>query len=107
MSGSNGGGTGGDYGDVPACDKLRFDAQLTSPQPDVVKMLAVGDVLDIVVVTMKGQVIVQVVKNGDAAGGLAGPDATQLRNCIEQGHEYSATVRMVNGGQVRVSVEHV
>ena len=109
MSGSGGGGGGGGGGqdDESPCDKLQFEAQLTSPKPAVVATLAVGDVLDISVVNMKGQVVVQVLKNGQVAGGLAGPDATRRRNCIEQDHEYEATVRAISGGQVRVRVEHV
>lgn len=103
--GSGSGSAGGTY-DLP-CDKLRFEAQLTSPQPAVVAMLSVGNVLDIVVANMGGQIVVQVLKNGQVAGGLAGPDATRLRNCMNQGNTYSATVRTINGGQVRVLVEHV
>ncbi len=104
MSGSSGSGGGsGDY-DSP-CEKLRFEAQLTSPQPAVVATLHAGDVLDIASVVMKGQIIVQVLKKGHVAGGLAGPDATRLRNCIDQGHQYKATIRTINGGQVRVLVE--
>jgi hypothetical protein len=108
MSGSGGsGGGGGDVGYELSCDQLKFEAQLTSPQPAVVASLKVGDVLDIDVANMKGQVIVQVLKGKQAAGGLAGPDATRLRNCMEQGNKYKATVRSVNGGQVRVVVEHI
>jgi len=108
MSGSSGGGgrgSGGDY-DSP-CDKLRFEAQLTSPQPTVVATLVVGDALDITVATMKGQIVMQVLKGGQVAGGLAGPDATRLRNCMDQGHQYKAAVRSINGGQVRILIEHV
>lgn len=109
MSGSSGGGgSGGGRGDVdPPCDKLQFEAQLTSPQPAVVETLKVRDVLVIAVAIMKGQVVVQALKNGELAGGLAGPDATRLRNCMDQGHQYTATVRAINGGQVRVLVEHI
>lgn len=106
MSGSSGGG-GGSYDYESPCDKLRFEAQLTSPQPAVVATLVVPDVLDIKVVTMKGLVVVQVHKHGQVVGGLAGPDATRLRNCIEQGHQYKATIRSINGGQVRILVEHI
>lgn len=106
MSGSGGGGGhGGDYD--PPCDKLRFEAQLTSPQPAIVGTLSAGDVLDIATVTMKSQLVIQTLKNGQVAGGLAGPDATRLRNCMDEGHQYKATVRVINGGQVRVLVEHV
>jgi hypothetical protein len=108
MSGSGGGGGGGGAGrDDARCDTLKFETQLTSPQPAVVATLRVGEALDVAVVLMKGTVVVQVQKGGQAAGGLTGPDATRLRNCMDQGHQYKATVLNVNGGQVRVSVEHV
>lgn len=107
MSGSGGGGGGGSRDYESPCDKLRFEAQLTSPQPAVVSTLKVGDILDVKVVNLKGQIVVQVLKKTKPAGGLAGPDATRLRNCVEQGHEFKATVRKINGGQVRVLVEHV
>ncbi len=107
MSGSGGGVGGGGFDYELPCDNLRFEAQLTSPQPAVVKMLAVADVLDIEINTMNDQVVLQVLKNGQVAGGLAGPDVTRLRNCIEQDHQYKATVRSINSGQVRVFIEHV
>lgn len=109
MSGSSGGGGGGGgRGDVDLpCDELKFEAQLTSPQPAVVATLKVRDVLVIAVAIMKGQVVVQALKNRELAGGLAGPDATRLRNCMDKGHQYTATVRAINGGQVRVLVEHI
>lgn len=107
MSGSSESGGGISNTNESPCDKLRFEAQLTSPQPPVVETLEVRDVLDIVVVNMKGQIVVQVLKSGQVAGGLAGPDATRLRNCMDQSHQYKASVRFINGGQVRVLVEHV
>ena len=106
MSGSGGAVGGGHFDrDVP-CDNLRFEAQLTNPQPAVVVTLVVGEALDILINTMNGQVVLQVLKNAQVAGGLAGPDATQLRNCIEEGHQYKATVRLVISGQVRVQIGH-
>lgn len=107
MSGSGGGGYGGGPSYSSPCDTLRFDSQLSSPQAPVVATLSPGAVLPVEVVQMKGQVVVQVLHNGQPAGGLTGPEATQLRNCIEQGHDFNATVLQVNGGQVRVRVEHV
>lgn len=107
MSGSGGSGSGGGGpGYSSPCDTLRFDSQLSSPQAPVVATLNVGDVLFIAVVQMRGQVVVQVLSNGQPAGGLTGPEATQLRNCIDQGHNYTATVIQIIGGQVRVRVEH-
>ncbi|MCM2310917.1 MAG: hypothetical protein NDI84_05885 [Steroidobacteraceae bacterium] len=106
MSGSSGGGIGG-HDESIECDLLGFEAQLTSPQPAAVAKLRVGDVLEIAVATMRGQVVVQALKDDTLVGGLTGPDATKLRNCIGEGHQYSATVQNVNGGQVRVRVSHV
>jgi len=89
-----------------SCDTLRFDLQLSSPQAPVVATLSVGDVLLIAVVQMQGLVIVQALSNGQPAGGLTGPEATMLRNCIDKGHNYTATVLQITSGQVRVRVEH-
>lgn len=109
MSGSGGGGGGGGGGEAPppACDTLVFVAQLVSTVPAVVAALKMGDVLDVVLAIMKGQTIVQVLQNGQVAGGLTGLDANRLRNCMDDGHQYKATVLTINGGQVRVRVEHV
>lgn len=109
MSGSGGGSAGGGASgtqDSP-CDNLKFEARISSPKPAVVATLVVGDVLDIAVTNMKGQIVVEVLKNSNGVGGLTGPDATRLRNCMDQGHKYKATVRNLNGGQVLVKVEHV
>lgn len=108
MTGSGrsvGNGDGG--GQETPCESVRFDNQLTSPQPAVVATISVGDILDVVLVTMNGQRVIQALKNGNIAGGLAGLDANRLRICIDDGHVYKATVLSVNGGQVRVRVEHV
>jgi hypothetical protein len=107
MSGSGGGGGGGGDSYSPPCDTLRFDAQLVSTQPAVVAMLKVGDVIDVALAVMKGQTVVQVLHNGQVAGGLTGLDANKLRSCMDDGHQYKATVLSINGGQVRVRVEHV
>ena len=72
---------------------------------DATATISVGDVLDVVTATMQNVLVVQVLKNGKVAGGLAGPDASRLRNCIEQGYSYRATVVSVLGAQVRVRVE--
>lgn len=106
MSGSGGGGGGGGSSYPSPCESLRFDAQLTSPQAAVVSTLKVGEVLMIALANLKGQTVVQVLRSGQVAGGLTGPDAGRLRECLEDGHSYEATVLIVNGGQVRVRVAH-
>lgn len=106
MSGGGGGSGGGGTRDDSPCETLAFNAQLTSPQPAIVGRLSQGDVLSVVVTNMRGQVVVQVLSDGQVAGGLTGPEATRLRNCVDQGHTYNAIVVSVNGGQVRVRVQH-
>jgi len=107
MSGGGGGGGGGGGPEVYSpCESFKFSAQLTSPQPAVVAQLKVGDVLTIHVVPMNGQVVVQALWNGHLAGGLTGPDATRLRECAAQDHDFIATVLSITGGQVRVHVQH-
>ncbi len=108
MSGSSGGGGGGGVPDnQPSCDDLKFTILVSSPQPAAVATLKVGDVLHIDVAQLGAQVVVRVLQNGTLVGGLAGPDATRLRNCIEDGHVYQAEVLSITGGQVRVDVTHV
>ena len=107
MSGGGGGGGGGRINDETPCDRLQFEAQLTNPQPARVATLAPNEVLDVVLNTRQNVLVVEVHKGGQLVGGLAGPDATRLRNCIGEGHSYVAVVLSVNGGQVRVRVEHL
>lgn len=107
MSGGGGGGGGGGGPDYGPCEELKFDAQLTSPQPAVVQTLSVGEILQIDIVSIKGQQILQVLKDTQPVGGLIGGDAARLRECILAGHEFNATVISINGGQVRVHVEYV
>ena len=103
-SGGGGGGVGGVYDDVP-CGRVRFEAQITSPQAAVVAMISPGEVLDVVTASLHNVLVVLVIIIGQVAGGLAGPYSCRLRNCMEQGYSYRAAVVSVLGGQVRVRVE--
>lgn len=108
MSGSGGGGYGGDFdGGAVACDTLVIETQISSPKSDVVKDLAPGTVLE-VVLEQQGQLTVVVLKHGErVAGGVADPNVPRLRECISQGTQYSATVRSVQGGLVIVRIAPV
>jgi len=106
MSGSSGGGGGGVPDTQPSCSILRFTILVSSPQPAAVATLNIGDMLEVDVAQVGAAVVVRVLKNGTLVGGLAGPDATRLRNCIEDGHDYQAEVLSITGGQVRVEVTH-
>ncbi|NKE68643.1 hypothetical protein RAMLITH_22740 [Ramlibacter sp. RBP-2] len=110
MSGGGGGGYsrgGREQYTPPQCEDISFDAQLTSPNPALVPGLRVAEVLDVSVATTGGRRVVQVTKGGQLLGGLVGPDASRIRDCMDNGHQYKATVLNVNSGQVLVRVEHV
>ncbi len=104
--GGGGGGGGGPVIDITPCERVKFEVQLTSPQPTVVATISVGEVLDVVLTPRQAVLVIEAQKNGVAVGGIAGLDAARLRACLTDGHPFKATVLAVNGGQVRVKVEH-
>lgn len=104
MSGSGGGGGGGDYPAVERCEDLVIDTQLSSPKPAVVNGLKKGDVLQVAVQTVGSTAVVVVTHQGQLAGGLASPEIQRLRECINKGVRYIATVVAKNAGQVTVRV---
>jgi hypothetical protein len=108
-SGGSGGGGGGGFGggDDIDCRQLVINTQLSSPKADVVGALAEGTELQVGIDLVNGTSVV-VAKLGDlVAGGLAAPETARLRQCLEQGHHFGATVVHVTGGQVRVRVHSV
>ncbi|MBK5143728.1 hypothetical protein I2494_08365 [Budviciaceae bacterium BWR-B9] len=107
MSGSGGGSYGGQFGQADfevTCEKLTIDTQLSSPDPQVVTQLTVGDILNIAQINSQGSLLTVAIYNGKQAGGIASPYIQRLRDCIIHGTTYVARVTAINGGQVRVSV---
>lgn len=104
MSGSGGGGGGGGWDDVVSCDRLFINTQLSSPRPGVISQLAIGLELDVGIELLNGMQVVVATWRGEVAGGLTSPESARLRQCIEQGTSYSASVVDITGGQVRVRV---
>lgn len=106
--GSGGGGSGGfSGGDEIDCKRLVINTQLSSPKANVVSELKADTELEVAIDLVNGTSVV-VAKLGDlVAGGLAAPETARLRQCLEQGHRFGATVVHVTGGQVRVRVHPV
>lgn len=107
MSGSGGGSFGGQFGQDNfeiTCEKLTINTQLSSPNPKIVPILKVGDILQIVQSNLPGLSISEAVYNGQVAGGIASPQIQRMRECIAQGTRYVAQVTSINGGQVMVRV---
>lgn len=106
MSGSGGSGYGGGfYGEGSSCEKLVIHTQLSSPVAAVVAQLVVGSVLS--VDTQPGPITTLVVAkyNGAVAGGLASAQIARLLECLDDGHQYEATVTSISGAQIKVRVE--
>lgn len=96
--------TGADF--EIACSDLKFEAQIASPDPSVVTTLAKGDLLVLTVSSGAGTQSVQAYKDSTLVGSLLANLVARLRECMLAGTDYQATVLSVNGGQVKVFVEH-
>lgn len=109
MSGSGGGGLGGSsFGDTPvACERLVIETILSSPKASVLAKLKVGDVLSVKVEEQAGTVVVALYLLEEKAGGITSASTNRLRECIDQGTRYSATVMSITGSQVSVRIKPV
>jgi hypothetical protein len=88
------------------CNKLSINAQIASPVPAVVAKLTVGDILDVTLVSARGPVQL-VTKGGEVAGALLPIEITTLIQCMSDGHEYTARVIEIKGGNYQVLIKHV
>jgi hypothetical protein len=106
MSGISSGGP--DNGEPEeSCESLVIDTQLSSPKPDVISGVQVGDVLEVDAEIRGDRTLVIVRHHGEEAGGLASPLLKRLRQCIEGGTQYRAKVTAKKDGQVRVRVSAI
>lgn len=104
MTGSSGSGGNGFWEIEDSCDTLIIDTQLSSPKPDVITDIAVGDLLVISTQTVENTTVVVALHNGKVAGGLASPKIRRLLECLASGTRYFARVTEKNDGQIRVRV---
>jgi len=102
-SGSSGGNYGGNSGGAISCDSLAFETVLSSPKPNVVSMLSVGDILDIQIHVSVGVETVVILHNNDIAGGLV-KNSDVIKTCLDKGYQYEAEVREIKGAQVKIFV---
>lgn len=107
MSGIGGGVGGGFTPQFDSCETLVIDTQLSSPKPQVVGRIQVGDLLVIATQVTGGTTVVVALLNDDVAGGLASPQTGRLRACLEAGTNYVAKVTGKDDGQVRVRISAI
>jgi len=85
------------------CSQLSFRAHITSPKPQFLGTMKVGDVLD-VQADPNPPHAVSVIFQGSPVGTLTGPDISALIRCIQNGFEYKAKVLEIRGGDCIVEV---
>lgn len=104
--GSGGGfGLGGAGGRSVDCATLSFETHIHSPKQQYIGNISVAETLDVILATMNGIQVVQIRKSdGTIVGGLVekGP---KIRECLEAGYIYTATVRSIQGAAIRIFVQ--
>jgi hypothetical protein len=99
----SGGGGGGDPG--VDCSALQFDASVSSPQPNAVAALQVGEVLTVNIEQPGGARMIALRRaNNDLVGSLT-DRVRELIRCIQEGVAFEATVLSIQGGAVRLRVQ--
>lgn len=103
-----GSGSGGWRPTTPSspCERVRFRAEVNSPQPEVISTLVVGHVLDVALWTAPAIAVV-VLYQGAFAGALTGTQVNGLIECLQNGFTYSASVVSISGGKCTVEVFHL
>lgn len=94
---STGGGTTDDE-----CGRIRLDRKLEAPNPERVEGLAVGDVLDVILLGEAPQVVA-VVDTDNVAIGTIVPTA-QLMGCLNRDFDFSAQVTSIDGGYIMLRI---
>lgn len=100
--------TGGPISPGGSCETLVIDTLLASPRQSVIADISPGDVLEVkLAANNAGERAVEVMFQGQLAGGLASPAISRLRECIEAGTQYQARVTGKRDAMVRVRVTAV
>lgn len=108
MSGSGGGFGGGASDDAPiACERLIIETAISSPKEAVIKKLSVNETLQVELEQLGVTSIVVLTYKGEKAGGITHAKTNRLRECIQAGTRYIATVISKSDGQVRVRIKPV
>lgn len=85
-----------------SCEDLQLKIHLASPVPDVIKDLAVDDILQLSLKTPTGPVIATY--DGRVAGAILTTDPGFLIECITQRYVYVARVISSTGGDCQVAI---
>ncbi|WP_417733932.1 hypothetical protein [Roseovarius sp.] len=107
---SGGGGGGGDFrppgGGTRSSCNIDEIVPVSSPDPNVVGQIRQGMPLEVVAATNPRRVIVVVQSSGETLGSLTWSGLAKLLQCMEDGHDYVASVHSVQNGVVQVRIEN-
>lgn len=90
-----------------SCERLTINTPIASPKEQVIAQLTPGDVLSVELEQQAGTSVIALTFNGLKAGGIASAQTTQLRQCIENGTRYEATVLTKNDAHVQVRIKAI
>jgi hypothetical protein len=106
MSGSGGGFGGGAGDDAPiACERLIIETAISSPKEPVIRKVEAGYILQVGLEQVGATSVVVLTYEGEVAGGITHAQTNRLRECIQTGTKYTATVISKSDGQVRVRIK--
>ncbi len=109
MTGSSGGGgtpTINRPGGNDDCQSLVINANLATPNIEVISQLEVGDMLDIQAATDQGP-LRAVDRNGSIAGNILSREQLRLLSCIVRGTIFEAEVTAINEGQCTIQIRAI
>lgn len=103
MSGGSRSGYGGPIKSESPCDELEFETFLSSPDPEIIIRLGVGEILEVAIRTGEARRFIAVMYEGEVAGSII-QRVAELISCIKEGHSFVAEVISLEGGNVRLRV---
>lgn len=97
--GSSGGSGSGGVDSGNNCIQIFRGARLSSPKPDVITNLMVGDSLTLETRKYKDSfVLYAITDSGKEAGTVISSSAARITQCIQKGYSYIAIVKVIDGG---------
>ncbi|RNC84576.1 MAG: hypothetical protein ED557_06245 [Balneola sp.] len=96
---SQGGSTGSSSID---CKQISFQTNVTSPDPDVLSRIVVGNLLSVGLSSENGPIIVSF--NAQVLGSITNYRYIDLKRCINEGYSYIAEVINIDGGTCSVRI---
>lgn len=103
-SGSSGGFGFGSGGQNIDCSNFSFETHIHSPFQKEVDKLKVNDVLVVKLAVLDSVEIVQILNGKNVVGGIV-DQGPRLKQCLEKGFKFKATVRSKSGAAVKIFVD--